>query len=534
MLGTLFRHRDTIDGTFELTLDGDQRAAILESDGRELIDAYWGRYVALLYDARTDEKLVVRDPTGGMPCLWVDSNGVHICGSLFEDLLQFAPGRFSINWATVAIRLSVALLHSEHCALNEVSELRAGECIRFGRNTYSRIFYWNPVEVVRRGRIEDPLLATAEILRTTRMCVQAWGSRYRGIIHYLSGGLDSAIVLAALGSATGRRPVCALNYYSPGADGDERRFARAAADQFGCALVEQERGASVDLRGILDARRTVEPRSLYVRLEASQHEARLAADTGSDGVFSGDGGDTLFFRSPAALAAVDYVRNHGLVSRAVEVGFNAACLDEVSFWTILRSQWRYGVQRAHRHSLAERRADWGAVSAEVVDAVTRRGDFVHPWFRNGDELPPGKLSQAFLLSFAPDFDDPLADHAQPEHACPLLSQPLIELCLRIPTYVLAPGPQDRMLARNAFAADLPAQILRRSTKGGMAHHVKAVLGSNRDFLYGFLLDGVLVNQKLLDRKKLLEALSSAPTRDKYWAPEIFEYVGIESWARCWV
>ena len=68
----------------------------------------------------------------------------------------------------------------------------------------------------------------------------------------------------------------------------------------------------------------------------------------------------------------------------------------------------------------------------------------------------------------------------------------------------------------------------------MARHVKDVLGNNREFLNEFLLDGVLVNQRLLDRRKLVEAVSSTPTRDKYWAPEIFEYVGIESWARCWV
>jgi asparagine synthase (glutamine-hydrolysing) len=234
------------------------------------------------------------------------------------------------------------------------------------------------------------------------------------------------------------------------------------------------------------------------------------------------------------MAAVDYVCDHGLGSRALEVGFNAACLDEVSFWAILRDMWRYGMRREHRHSLVERRSDWGAISAEVVEAATRRGDFVHPWFRNCNELPPGKLGQAFLLSFASDFDDPLGNNDQPEHACPLLSQPLVELCLRIPTYVLAPGPQDRMLARRAFAADLPEQILRRPTKGGMARHVKNVVDNNRDFLNEFLLDGVLVSQQFLDRNKLVEALSSAPTRDKYWAPEIFEYVGVESWARCWV
>ncbi|MBS0422326.1 MAG: hypothetical protein JSR66_31765 [Proteobacteria bacterium] len=533
ILGTLFRLCDTAEGTFHLHLDATQRAAIVKSGGRELVDAYWGRYVAFLHDERADETLILRDPTGGLPCLWVDSQGVRIFCSLFEDCLQLAPLRMSINWAMVAIRLSVALLHREQCELNEVSELRAGECLRIGRGSFSRSFYWNPVNIAQTTRIEHTPQATAEVRRTTQMCVRAWASRYRGIIQYLSGGLDSAIVLAALEGVKSQIQVCALNYYSPGADGDERSYARAAAERFGCALVEEERSASVDLRGILKARKTTGPRSLFVRLEASQHEARVASSTGADGLFSGDGGDVLFFRTPGVLAAADFVCDHGVRPRALEVGLNAACLDEVSFWTALRDMWRFGVKRVKRHHLIERRMDWGAVSSEVVEAVTRRGDFVHPWFRNRDALPPGKLSQAFLLSFASDFDDPLGNDDQPEHACPLLSQPLVELCLRIPTYVLAPGPQDRMLARRAFAADLPEQILRRPTKGGMARHVKDVVDNNRAFLQEFLLDGVLVKQRLLDRRKLVEALSSTPTRDKYWAPELFEYLGVESWARCW-
>jgi asparagine synthase (glutamine-hydrolysing) len=534
VLGTLFRFSDTIAGSFQLVLAPTECSAILKSAGRELIDAYWGRYVAFLYDASTCETLILRDPTGGMPCLWVESDGVRICCSWFEDCLRIEPRQYSVNWDTVTIRLAVALFHSEQSALNDVSELRPGECVRFRNGSHSKAFYWSPVEVANRDRLEDSSEATAALRSTTRMCIHAWASRYRGLVHYLSGGLDSAIVLAGLCSATVGTPVTALNYYAPGADGDERIFARAASARFGCRLVEEERNASVDLRGILSARRTVQPTSLYVRLEASQHEAQLASSTESDGIFSGDGGDTLFFRTPASLTAVDYVRDHGLCARALEVAFNAAYLEDTSLWSVLRDVWCYGVRRKRQHSLAEQRSDWGALTAEVAQSVARLGDFAHPWFAEREQLPPGKLSQAFLLSFAPDYYDPLGNDAQPEHACPLLSQPLVELCLRIPTYILAPGPQDRMLARNAFADDLPFEILRRPTKGGIARHVKQVLHENLDFLSDFLLDGVLVSRKLLDRNKLAAALSDVPTREKYWAPEIFEYVGIESWARNWV
>jgi asparagine synthase (glutamine-hydrolysing) len=365
------------------------------------------------------------------------------------------------------------------------------------------------------------------------MCVHAWASRYGGLIHYLSGGLDSAIVLAALGTAKRRTPVVTLNYFSPGTDGDERTYARAAARSASYELIEQQRSTELDLREMLTAYRTAQPVSYFVRLEASKHEAALANRTGADGLFSGDGGDALFFRSPVVWTAIDYARDHGLVPSSLEIALNAACLDDRSVWPVLRDMWRYGVRRKQLHSLTEHRSDWGAVSAEVADRVTRRGDFTHPWFECSAAVAPGKLRQMFLLAFAPDFYDPFTRGELPERVCPLLSQPLVELCLRIPTYVLAPGPQDRMLARNAFAADLPDEILYRRAKGGLVRHVGQILEANRAFLAELLLEGVLVSRGLLDRKKVADTLSTTPSREKCSAPEIFDYAGIESWARSW-
>jgi len=538
VLGTLFSSRATAEGRFGLNLTDVDRDAIFSSQGRELINSYWGRYVAFLYDAQTDTKRVLRDPTGGMPCWWVDSGGVQICCSWIEDYLGLDVRPLSLNWDTIITRLAVAIFHSEHTGLKEVSEVRAGECVWLPNGSQyhgsrRRSFYWNPAEIANRDRIEDSALATSELRRTVDMCVQAWAARYSCIIHYLSGGLDSAIVLAALASAKTRTPITTLNYFLAGADSDERVYARAAAHLAGCELVERQRNDAVDLRMMLAVHRTPIPVSTFVRLEAGRHEAELAARTGAQGVFSGDGGDALFFRTPAAATAIDYVRDHGPVPRGLEIALNAAVQDDVSVWTVLRNMWHYGVRRKNFQSVLEGRSHWGAVSAEVIESALKRGDFAHPWFQSEATLPPGKRRQAFLLSFAPDFYDPFDNESLPEKVAPLLSQPLIELCLRIPTYVLAPGPQDRMLARNAFANRLPEVIRCRITKGSLGRHVKVVLEANREFLAELLLDGVLVSRQLLDRRKLEEALSGAPVPGRYFAPELFEYAGIESWVRAW-
>jgi hypothetical protein len=51
-----------------------------------------------------------------------------MCCSWLEDSLRREPRRLSVNWGTIKTCLGVSLLHSERSGLNEVSELRAGEC----------------------------------------------------------------------------------------------------------------------------------------------------------------------------------------------------------------------------------------------------------------------------------------------------------------------------------------------------------------------------------------------------------------------
>jgi asparagine synthase (glutamine-hydrolysing) len=48
---------------------------------------------------------------------------------------------------------------------------------------------------------------------------------------------------------------------------------------------------------------------------------------------------------------------------------------------------------------------------------------------------------------------------------PLVSQPLIELCLAIPTWFWCADGQNRAIARKAFAGDLPPPTLARRSRG---------------------------------------------------------------------
>ncbi len=121
-----------------------------------------------------------------------------------------------------------------------------------------------------------------------------------------------------------------------------------------------------------------------------------------------------------------------------------------------------------------------------------------------------------------------------ERISPLRSQPVVEVCLRIPTYWHASDGWSRALARRAFAADVPREILQRHLKGGVDGYVKRLLFANIQFVRELLLDGLLIREGLLDRRKLADTLSGRTTRGGAEMAEVFDHLSTEAWLRTWI
>jgi asparagine synthase (glutamine-hydrolysing) len=113
---------------------------------------------------------------------------------------------------------------------------------------------------------------------------------------------------------------------------------------------------------------------------------------------------------------------------------------------------------------------------------------------------------------------------------PLLSQPILELCLRIPVYVLRDGGQDRALARAAFADVLPPEILSRTSKGNTHSHMHEVFENNLPLIREILPGGYLVTEGFIDGATLEDLLNQHRAAEPYMV-EILDYVCVESWAR---
>jgi asparagine synthase (glutamine-hydrolysing) len=139
-----------------------------------------------------------------------------------------------------------------------------------------------------------------------------------------------------------------------------------------------------------------------------------------------------------------------------------------------------------------------------------------------------------LLTAEMQYDAPFSRLDEPQIIAPFCSQPLVETCLRSATYLSVHEGCDRAVARRAFSKDLPAEILRRSTKGSPGLWMRGVILRNHSFIRELFLDGIMVSEGLLDRKKVEIVLGSAPAKSLSNEVDIVSKLYTEAWLRKWL
>jgi asparagine synthase (glutamine-hydrolysing) len=205
----------------------------------------------------------------------------------------------------------------------------------------------------------------------------------------------------------------------------------------------------------------------------------------------------------------------------------------MSVWSVLYASVTHGLLRRRWSPRQLVGDDRPLLQAGVIEDIKRDASLLHPWFRAPRKVSSGKLWQAHQLLFPVNFYNPLGSDADPEPVAPLLSQPLVELVLRIPVWLLTLGGWDRALARRAFRHDVPEAIVTRRTKGGQEEHAKSILVRNLGFARELLLQGALVRERILEKDRVADVLSGQPSRTRTSNVEIYACLSVEAWLRQW-
>jgi asparagine synthase (glutamine-hydrolysing) len=530
VVGKLFRRseRGTHDQADVILSDADS-VRVAHSQGASLVTDFWGRYVAFLPTPQGSTR-VLRDPSGMLPCFLLVREGVSVVFSWLEDAIELLGTRFkpSVNWDALAAYILQGELGGPDTCLADIRTFLPG--IAQDLATGERQVLWNPLAIAgdpSSSALDD----AAHLLRTTaRACTAAWSRCYRTLLLRLSGGVDSSILLSCLGPKHTPADVVCVNYHSPGSDTDERVYARMAAAWVGRDLIECRRDPHFRVGQILTMARTPSPVPYLGWMNAGM-DARLAQGQGACAMFTGAGGDAVFYEFSMWWTLADYLAVRGMDRGIVGAALDAARLGRVSVWRAigLALADHFAPPRLRQDALD----DLDVLSLELKHTKLDRARFVHPCLVAPSGLPIGKDHQLRALLSPIGYYDPFQRENAAELVTPLLSQPLVELCLSLPTYLLAHGGRGRALARKAFAQDLPARIRTRRSKGGMEEHITEVLQANLAFIQELLLEGQLVRRGMLDPTRLEDMLSGKPSRHAAQLGHVHALVAIEAWLSRW-
>ena len=534
IIGSMFQ-RAQGDGehAHRTSLSDDESKRIDQTGGRFLADRFWGRYVAVWRNREAQTTHVFRDPSGVIPCFFRKIGSVHLFFSHLEDVTALSSARFSINWKYLTAHTLYGRCQIRDTGLNEVAQLHAGERFSLTPRGVASEFLWRPKDIIEGSSIERFGEAT-ELARTTiARCVEAQSAPYTRIIPEASGGLDSTIVLACLKVFGGFKDLQCLNFYADTPGGDERFFANEAAARAGYTLLERKLSPeNVRLDRLTDLPVTPTPLVSLSSIENDLEQQRIARDTGIEAYFSGACGDAVLYQVAYPLIVSDYLRSHKPGPRLFRLLHETAMHCRQPIWSVLRANRKFMREGRRTEPLLIRDGEDTLLSQGAVESVDTQ--YVrHPWVAESGDLPIGKFIHVVGLVDCQSQTGPYGRSALVDLVYPLYSQPVVELFLRIPSYVLTAGARDRAVARKAFADLIPPSISGRRSKGKLTGYYNTILMVNAPYIRDLLMDGLLVSNGILDRARLETHLSDDALVRGDHSLSILDYLSVEHWAQSW-
>lgn len=521
VIGNLFRRSDNSPVR---SLSAGEIASIAGQGTRFLIANFWGSYVAVLTSAQHD-LAVMRDPSGGMPCYYIEEDKTTVVTSDVETAWTYGFLNPQIDWAFLKRHLMAFDLRTSATGLVNVHEILSGSEVTFttaSRRPPSRLV-WNPWDFTpTAGKCNERELAN-KLENVIRGCVQAWIAKYPNCLVSVSGGLDSSVVAAAAKPVSDRMTL--LTFATHEAEGDERTYARRLAHHLSLPLTE----AFHDLGDIHVDRCSSGhlPRPMFLAFGQSELKIKTAMATslGIDAFVTGIGGDNVFCHLRSASPALDRLYSEGAA------GFFKTSSDicEMTGCSI-KDVVTMAVSRAMRKPAYRWQLDRSFVAApHALDMDTALS---HPWLTPRPGALAGKAAHvAMLLRIQGTIEG--FDRKLPPLVNPLLSQPIVEACLSVPTWQWCAGGRDRAPVRNAFAAALPAELTARRSKGGPDAFGFDVVEENRGEIREILFNGLLAQHGVLDVAALEECLKPEHPIAPPNHIRLMMLAEMEAWCRLW-
>jgi len=444
---------------------------LYEEFGPSFVEHLEGMFAIALWDAAEQRLVLARDRLGKKPLAWTRlDDGTLAFASEVKALLAVPGVRRQADIAALDAYLALQYVPGERTGFRDIHRLPPASVMVVDAAGERVERYWRAEQRVEQltdelwiERVRDEVSAAVRARLASDVPLGA----------LLSGGIDSAVVVALMASASSR-PVRTFTVGFSDDRYDERAYARGVAQRYATQHEEivLEPDAAATMPRLAEA--FDEPLGdeaalpLFLICEAARREVTVG--------LVGDGGDESFagYERYAAAALAERVPRPvasagANVLRRLPAGrrerrspvFRAARFLEAA--AVPRGE-RYG-RLMQVFTLQERAELWTDDAKEQIGALTSAG------FLLG--RPPVEGTTGLQLldieTYLPGDLLPKSDIASMAHSLelrsPLLDRRVVELGLSLPDSLKQEGRQGKVALRRAFAAELPPEVAGRGKSG---------------------------------------------------------------------
>lgn len=489
-----------------------------------LLRTHWGAYIAVLRDEQNSCWQVLSDPSGLLPVFRFVTPDHVILASGPALLEQVAGQKLRVCWKGVLDHLMKPDMRQRATCLRGVDELPGGVLLDpTSPNTFEQTL-WKPSDHYPKEPLPTFELARAELRAVAIDVLAAWQEALGPVAIAVSGGVDSSFICGAL--AASRREFGCITLATAEASGDERHFARLLAGHLGRPLQELIYNPALLEANSLASGGLPRPSRRTFVSAVDAMLAQGATNLGAAVVFDGNVGDNLFCYLHSAVPVADRLRAEG-----PGLGAFSTMLDMCRVTGCDLPMMAKGTLRAFRQSsrAPSPHCDMRFLSNDAGSCDDSAP--LTPWLAKVDGPHKGKCDHVALILRGQHNIHGISSRAP--RLSPLMSQPMLETCLKIPTWLWPKGGINRALARSAFATELPAELSLRTAKPGPDSFIQDAFNRNKNLLHALLRDGLLASNGLLDLVRLDQAFSGDAANDWSGVRRILDLAEAENWARTW-
>ncbi len=214
---------------FRTNCDTEVIVHAYEEWGTDCLHQFNGMFAFTLWDNRSKKLWVVRDRIGIKPLYYYVDKNVFICASEIKAILKTGLVRSELNENVLDAYFSVGYVPGPETMFKKIRKVLPGHFLLVSEEGIQQYEYWDFAEIYEEEIKEQQARGKIEALLTD--CVRKRLISDVPVGAFLSGGLDSSVVVALMSNLISPEPVNTFTVaYHQGYS--ENQYANIVAEQF--------------------------------------------------------------------------------------------------------------------------------------------------------------------------------------------------------------------------------------------------------------------------------------------------------------